>query len=128
MIISFAPLGVVDGHDWPIRVQGDTIFIDGEAYDFSPLGLGDKLPTGACTPNPFLEQGFITRGANGVEVTIRLPHAPSAPYERRFMEPIIVTEDGDIELPLYDTPPEEPTPPETQISEELTKEVENGND
>ncbi|MGK0158844.1 hypothetical protein [Pseudomonas mosselii] len=128
MIISFAPLGVVDGHDWAIRVQGDTIFIDGEEYDFSPIDLGDRLPTGACTPNPFLEQGFITRGVNGIELTIRLPHAPSAPYERRFMDPIIVTEDGDINLPPYDSVQDEPTLPEPQSDEDQTNEVVNGND
>lgn len=128
MIIHFAPLGVPEGHDWPIRVEGDTIFIDGEAYDFSPMGLGDRLPTGACTPNPFLEMGYITRRANhGIELTIRLPHAPNAPYERRFMESIIVTEDGDLKLPPYEAVPEIPAIPE-QTDEELAAEVKDGND
>lgn len=128
MLLHFAPIGMVEGFDYALSVKGDKLYINGDEYDFSPMGLGDQLPAEACTPNLFLEQSHITRGDNGIELTIRLPHGPRAPHDRRFMQSIVVTQDGDIELPPYDMPAEEPGVPETLLGEEPTSEVTDGND
>ncbi|PZW76593.1 hypothetical protein DFS21_11045 [Pseudomonas sp. 2848] len=126
MIIHFSPIGVVDGNDYLITVEGDTIYIDGEEFDFSPIGLGDKLPAEACSPNFFQEKSFVTRGANGIELTVKLPHGPNAPYERRFMGSVTVTQDGDVPLPPYDTPAGSTTELELSPDSEPAQDGKNG--
>jgi len=123
MLIKFSPVRS-DSGDILIDVEGDTILVDGEVFDFGPMGMGDRLPSDACTPNPFF--GNITRGPHGIELMVVLPHGANASHARRFPEPIIMTEPGSVSalLPPYD---EVITPPQPESSEEPSLEIDNGN-
>lgn len=116
MIINFVPQRL-DISDFLVDVEGDIIYINGEEFDFGPLKEGDVLPAAACSPAFFV--GEITRGVNGVELTVSLPHGPNAPRERRFPQPITVIEDGSVDLPPYDEPPPQPELPESPVEEEV---------
>jgi hypothetical protein len=65
-------------------------------YDLS------ELPDGATAKHPVL--GKVERLGNDYEVTLRLTHGSNAPEATRFPEPLTVTVDGPVELPLYNTP------------------------
>lgn len=97
MRLNFSP--VRKDTDILINVEGDSIWIDGVIYDFSPLNEGDTLPSEAITGDHFA--GNITRADGEIVVTIALPHGANAPYERRFPEPVVI-DVGTVELPPYD--------------------------
>ena len=112
MRISLYPVRL----DTPVnlRVEGDTVVVNGEIFDFTPLGEGDTLPQGAILSDWF--PGEVTRVGGKLHLTIRLPFGPNAPEATRFPRPITITKDGPVSLPVYDDPPtiEEPVvlPPE----------------
>ena len=82
--------------------DGDTLTINGETFDFSPLEEGETLPADA------IESGWITgdvtRTDGALHITLRLPHGANAPEETRFPEPIIDPPDGEIALPPHSNP------------------------
>jgi hypothetical protein len=105
MKISFSP--VLGGAEYDITVEGDTIWLDGVELDFSPMPEGAWLPNSAIDCDNVI--GDVIRKDGHIEITVRLWHGSNAPYERRFPEPILVTEPGSVELPPYDIiPVEEP--------------------
>lgn len=75
------------------------ITLDGQDYDLS------ELPDGATAQHPVL--GSVSRNGDDYELTMTLPHGPNAPAQTRFPEPIVVTENGPIDLPPYDQPTQE---------------------
>lgn len=85
--------------------EGDVVYVNGEAFDFGPLQDGATLPWGAILSGWFT--GQVDRINGELHLTIRLPHGPNAPVTTRFPEPITVTEDGPVDLPVYDILPEE---------------------
>jgi hypothetical protein len=78
--------------------------VDGTSYDLS------ELPDGATATHPVL--GNVSRIGLDYEVTLKLSHGSNAPETTRFPVPIEVTQDGLVELPMYDTP-------EPEITDEL---------
>ena len=95
-----------------ITVTGDTITINGGSFDFSPLAEGSTLPSDAIDSEWII--GDVTRTDGEIVLSLLLPHGSRAPHETRFPQPITVTTDGPVELPIYD----EPLPEEEVIEDE----------
>ena len=81
-----------------ISKTGDTLTINGVPYDFS------QLPNGATLPREAIGCEFIVSDVNRVngeiELTILLPHGADASHEARFPEPINMTTNGQVVLPI----------------------------
>lgn len=81
-----------------ISKSADTLTINGVPYDFS------QLPNGATLPREAINCEFIISDVsriNGeIELTILLPHGANASHEARFPEPITMTTDGQVVLPI----------------------------
>ena len=99
MIINFCPVG--DLTPITLEKQGDTLIVNGEAFDFSFLSDGDTLPQDAVSGDWLASD--VVRTDGDLHLTARLPHGQNAPEETRFPAPITVTQDGPIALPPYDT-------------------------
>lgn len=80
--------------------SGDTLIINGNLYDFSPIPEGGLLPRDAVQCEWLASD--VERIDGEIHLTLILPHGPNAPEATRFPEPIYVTEDGPVELPPYD--------------------------
>ena len=89
-----------------VTVTGDTITINGDSFDFSPLAEGSTLPSDAIDSEWII--GDVTRTDGEIVLSLLLPHGSRAPHETRFPEPITVTTDGPVELPIYNEPLPEP--------------------
>ena len=77
--------------------QGDTLTINGTAYDFSQLPDGGTLPADAVDCE--FVTGSVDRVDGELELTLLLPHGPNATEAARFPQPIIDPADGEVELP-----------------------------
>lgn len=77
---------------------GDILTINGTVYDFS------QLPNGATLPREAIDCEFIVSDVNRVngeiELTILLPHGANASHAARFPEPIVMTTNGQVVLPI----------------------------
>lgn len=97
MIIKLMP---VHGHnEMSISVDGDTIIINGEAFDFSPVPDGATLPREAVNCDWLVSD--VERISGSITLTLILPHGANAPHETLFPEPIDAS-DGPVTLPPYD--------------------------
>ena len=80
-----------------VSKQGDTLTINGTAFDFS------VIPEGATLPASAVDCEFITGNIeriNGVlHISLILPHGPNPSQEVAFPAPIINPPDGVLELP-----------------------------
>lgn len=96
MLINLSPIR--DDRTLNITKTGDTLTINGVPYDFS------QLPNGATLPREAINCEFIISDVNRVngeiELTILLPHGANASHEARFPEPINMTNDGQVVLPI----------------------------
>ena len=90
--------------------DGDTLTLNGEAFDFAPLEEGETLPADAID-SPWIA-GDVTRTDGALHITLRLPHGANAPEETRFPEPVIDPPDGEVALPPYEIEDPEPEEPE----------------
>lgn len=99
MNISFSPVA----HHAPISVSvaGDTITIDGEAFDFGDLPEGASLPVAAIASYWFCDGTSVDRNNGEIHLTLKLPFGPNAPVETRFPQPVTVG-DGPVPLPAYE--------------------------
>lgn len=90
-----------DGNSAPFALSrsGDTLTINGEAFDFSAVPEGATLPREAITCKWIA--GDVSRTSGVLTVPLVLPHGPDAPEETRFPDPITLTEDGPVDLPPY---------------------------
>jgi len=97
--LTLSPYAPLPGAYQPLQVsvQGDVLTINGEDYDLSPLPEGGELPSEAIPGEVFA--GPIKREGGMIEVALRFPVAPVASEAARFPEPIIVTNDGPVEMP-----------------------------
>ena len=77
--------------------QGDTLTINGSAYDFSQLPDGGTLPADAVDCEYIV--GAVNRVGGELEINLLLPHGANASEAARFPEPIINPADGGLELP-----------------------------
>lgn len=80
-----------------VSKSGDTLTINGIAYDFS------VIPDGATLPASAVDCEYITGNVeriNGVlRISLVLPHGPNQSQEVAFPAPIINPPDGVLELP-----------------------------
>ncbi|POF89352.1 hypothetical protein [Pseudomonas putida] len=90
--------------------EGDVLYLNGEAFDFSPLLEGSTLPASALSSDWFF--GDVERVDGVIRLTLWLPHGANAPESTRFPVPITVNADGPVALPIYDEPQDEETPDE----------------
>lgn len=79
--------------------QGDTLVVNGEAFDFAPLGEGETLPRGAIDSDWFV--GPVTREGGALSLVLALPHGAAPPEATLFPQPIIDPANGPIPLPPY---------------------------
>ena len=108
MKLKFSPVRS-DGALVAIR-SGDTLTLNGDAFDFGPLEEGETLPADAID-SPWIV-GDVTRTDGVLHITLRLPHGANAPEETRFPEPVIDPPDGEVALPPYEIEDPEPEEPE----------------
>jgi len=85
-----------------LSCAGDALTLNGETVDLAPLPDGGTLPSEAIASPWFA--GPVSRIAGDLHLTLILPHGSNAPHETRFPEPITVSVDGPVTLPIYDTP------------------------
>lgn len=80
-----------------VSKSGDTLTINGIAYDFS------VIPDGATLPASAVDCEYVTGDVeriNGVlHLSLILPHGPNPEQEVAFPAPIINPPDGVLELP-----------------------------
>jgi hypothetical protein len=98
MKITFSPIR----GDTPLELSrsGDTLTINGEVFDFSPLPEGATLPPEVIAGDGFA--GPVERIGGVLHVALRLPHGANAPQETLFPVPITLTGDGPVALPPYE--------------------------
>lgn len=80
-----------------VSKQGNTLTINGTAYDFSVVTEGATLPASA-TDCPLLV-GNIERIAGVLHLSLILPTGPDATQAANFPQPIINPANGVLELP-----------------------------
>jgi hypothetical protein len=99
MQITFSPMR----RDGPLELSrsGDTLLVNGEAFDFSPLPEGATLPRAAIASDLFA--GPVERADGTLSLTLVLPHGARAPQETLFPAPLTLTGDGPVSLPPFDT-------------------------
>lgn len=85
-----------------LEKQGDVLTINGEAFDFTPLPDGHSLPRDAIACDWLASD--VARVGGALQLTLVLPHGPQAPQETRFPAPMILTSDGPVDLPPFNTP------------------------
>ena len=90
---------------------GDTLVVNGEAFDFSPMGEGDTLPVAAITSEWFF--GDVDRVDGQLIVRMRLPNPWNFSPEQAFPVPLEDVPDGIVALP-GPLPDPEPAPPEPE--------------
>lgn len=78
--------------------SGDALTINGTVYDFSPLPDGATLPREAIDCKWIC--GNVERINGELVIPILLPHGPDASEAARFPEPLTVTSDGEVVLPV----------------------------
>ena len=79
------------------RKAGDTLSVDGEAFDFSKVEEGDVLPRDAITSDWFA--GDVTRLNGEIQLTLILPNPWNYSQAQAFPLPITITRNGPVELP-----------------------------
>lgn len=79
--------------------SGDTLIVNGEAYDFSQVLEGDVLPQSAVSGDWLASD--VRREDGRLYLTVLMPHGPEAPLETRFPDLLDVGADGIIALPVF---------------------------
>ena len=78
--------------------SGDALTVNGVNYDFTPLPDGATLPREAIDCKWIC--GNVERVNGELVIPILLPHGPDASEAVRFPEPLTVTSDGQVVLPV----------------------------
>jgi hypothetical protein len=94
MLIEFTPQRS-DDH-LTLERQGDTLIVNDQPLDFSPLPEGAELPAEAVDCAFLI--GSITRKDGVLRFRMILPHGPNATEAERMPQPLLVTKDGPISL------------------------------
>jgi len=102
MIVSFSPARIANR--LTLDRAGDTLTINGEAFDFSGVPDGAILPRGAIQSEWIV--GDVTRTGAVLHMPLIWPHGANAPEATRFPAPITMTGNEPVTLPPYDTPEE----------------------
>lgn len=80
-----------------VSKQGDTLTINGEAFDFSVVPEGATLPASAVAC-PYIA-GDVERIAGVLHLSLILPHGANPSQATAFPQPIINPANGVLELP-----------------------------
>lgn len=96
MQITFTPMRHEDR--LVLSVSGDTVTINGEAFDFSAIPEGATLPRDAVACDWLASD--VERIDGDIHLILILPHGASAPHETLFPGPVTVA-DGPVSLPPY---------------------------
>ncbi|MGF0237595.1 hypothetical protein ACQR3P_01730 [Rhodococcus sp. IEGM1300] len=80
-----------------VKKNGDTLEINGEVFDFSPMKDGDTLPFFAITSEWITQD--VERVDGQIQVTLRFPNPINASPEQRFPMPLLNAQDGPVALP-----------------------------
>jgi len=90
---------------------GDTLIVNGEEFDFSPMGDGDTLPAAAITSGWF--SGDVDRINGELVIRMWLPNPWNYSPEQAFPVPLEDVQDGPVTFPapLPDPAPVEPEEP-----------------
>ena len=94
MHISFAPQRR-DGDALVVSRQGDVLTVNGDVLDLSSIPEGATLP--AYVVHPML--GKVSRIGGELHVQLLLPYGPTPEPWQTHPDPMIVTEDGPIDVP-----------------------------
>lgn len=84
---------------------GDALTINGEVFDFAPLPDGATLPRDAVACEWLASD--VERNGDVISLTLILPHGANAPAETRFPQPVTVSADGPVPVPLHSNPNQE---------------------
>lgn len=85
--------------------QGDTLTINGETFDFSPLPVGATLSRDAVACEWLASD--VERNGDVISLTLLLPHGANAPHDTLFPQPMEVVADGPVPVPLHSNPNQE---------------------
>ena len=83
--------------------SGNTLTINGEAFDFAAIPEGGTLPRDAVACDWLA--GDVTRSGGVLHLTLILPHGADAPPETLFPAALTLTGDGPVVLPEYEVTP-----------------------
>lgn len=89
--------------DLPLTLHraGDVLTVNGEIFDLSGIPEGATLPREAVSSDWLASD--ITRVGGALQLTILLPHGANAPEETRHPASLLLTTNGPVALPPYDT-------------------------
>lgn len=73
-----------------IKISGDVITVNGDEYDFSPIGEGETLPHSAIALDTFIDD--ISRINGELEIGIIIPHKDKPAHAIAFPEDVVFTE------------------------------------
>lgn len=95
MTLHFSPIR----SDMPLHltVEGTALIVNGARFDFSALVPGGSLPRESLAANWLASD--VQCDAEGITLTVVLPHGPEAPSSALFPSPVVVTRDGPVPLP-----------------------------
>ena len=96
MRISFSPQRR-DGSLTLEKTTGDRLRINGELFNFNPLGDGDTIPAGTVPCEWII--GPVERIDGEICLTLILPHGQNPSEAVAFPQTITVYEDGEIAVP-----------------------------
>lgn len=77
--------------------SGETLNINGEDFDLSPIGEGDTLPASAIASEWFV--GEVNRVNGEIELNIILPNPWNYSQEQAFPTPLVNVPDGTVMFP-----------------------------
>ena len=95
MLIKFYP--VRSARALTLSVEGDTLTINGEGFDFSGIPEGATLPAEAITSEYIM--GDVSRIDREINICVLFPITANASEAARFPEPITQSS-GIVELPV----------------------------
>ena len=98
---------------------GDTLWVNGQAFDFSPMKEGSTLPYGAVVSDHF--PGDVNRDNEVITLTLRLPLPWNYSQAQAFPEPLLNVPDGPVKLP-------DPLPPEPETKDPVIEQEEAANE
>lgn len=102
MKITFSP--VRRDETLMLERAGEALIVNGEEFDFAPLGDGDTLSEVAIASPWFC--GPVMRINGVLHIEMVLPHGPEAPEAARFPKPAFAQQDGAVALPGADISPQ----------------------
>ncbi len=108
MLIKLSPLRRDDTLE--VIKTGDVLTVNGEDFDFSPIGEGDTLPALAISSTWFLDK--VCRIEGELVLTLFLPLPWNYSQEQAFPVPLQSVPDGSVVLP-------KPLPSEPPVEEHI---------